>query len=834
MKSIRCNILFTAVFFLLSMLSAAELEIGNFSCGRGMMGFGVLAEYPDGKAGEVVLTRKTRKNANTLTPNYFIKWGRLCSFRIYDPDGNLVKYVELGNQSEAEKEYRVKVPAGKPGIWRFSVSGGLASDFFHFRFPENGIWGVRGEKILRVTNAFPKKVWMFLPETSDTLVLIGSGIHGRIDGREVTGIKSKCNAGERLAVSKPEGKTLLEIELPAIHPKRNLPLCFDGLPGLMCPTPEAALKLKGGLVNVDGRYVEGPLQARALRFIRNFRQEDFKIPEAFLNKKFWLGPMSNQILDRDSINYGRARSFRKKLNFLNYTDSYYIPGIYAAFTAIQEPLTRDSYKQPGMVNRTILAAFAEILNMDASGIIRTGDLRTAGRLDTSTTFETFYGICRSYFLIKPFLTPEADAIYRSGVCEIADKMAGGMSYQSNQWMHIINGFCCMYLSTEEPRFKRMFEQQLNVFLDNAIQGKHGQHPDGYYIEDGGPDGNYDNMSGYPLAVMYYTYGRHPEADPALVAKMRRGIEKNMRFKSFFLFERPGSGKGYFLPYAHNHRIWGCLIGDGYPSIFLTSKEFDGAYTLCNLKNDPPRLPRDRGGEAGLLWRPLKQTSKRIRLPYEHESGVWELTGHLAWKHPSGLYGMAFWSVYDKWPDGIIGPLFLWHKKSGLAIASIKNRNKKYLTAAKPDEVTWSSITGTLDGKFFHSELRTQKKLEWIVKDKVFRITGNVMKDRKQSLGTVSWKYDLRGKDGIAMTVSVDVPSLKNPVLSIPFFADNGKNKGGLTSPGVFRFTSPTGTLDLEFPKTQQASVIGKMTADTFALRIPFPADGILKLRIAGR
>jgi len=196
--------------------------------------------------------------------------------------------------------------------------------------------------------------------------------------------------------------------------------------------------------------------------------------------------------------------------------------------------------------------------------------------------------------------------------------------------------------------------------------------------------------------------------------------------------------------------------------------------------------------------------------------------------------MAFWSVYDKWPDGIIGPLFLWHKKSGLAIASIKNRNKKYLTAAKPDEVTWSSITGTLDGKFFHSELRTQKKLEWIVKDKVFRITGNVMKDRKQSLGTVSWKYDLRGKDGIAMTVSVDVPSLKNPVLSIPFFADNGKNKGGLTSPGVFRFTSPTGTLDLEFPKTQQASVIGKMTADTFALRIPFPADGILKLRIAGR
>ncbi len=815
------------VLLLAAMFSAtaAKLEVGNFVMGRGTIGFGVLAEYGEGGPREIVLTRITKPGANKLAPNYFQRWGMLCAFRIYDPAGNLVEYVELGEQSEAEKVYRIKIPAGPAGIWRFSQNGGLSGDRFIIEFPENGVWGVRGEKTLRVINGFPEKMFMFIPENSEKLVLIQSGgVKFSVDGKT-----SKCSVGDRIIADKPADKQILEVDFPARKPKAGFSLCFDGFPSLLCPSPEAALKLKGGLVKVEERYFEGPLQARAWQYIRNFKPEDFTLPEAALTMKRWPGPIADQVIDRDDINYGLHRKWtqRSTVNFLKYQHGYYLPGLYAMYAAIDEPANQDTYKQPGMINRTILAAFDMIANMDAAGIVRSGDVRDAGRLDVATQFEPFFAICRSYYYIKSLLPPEADQIFREGVSQITDKQIGCISYQSNQWMHIINGFSYTFQATGEPRFKRDFEIQMHTFLDNTIQGKHGQHPAGYYIEDGGPDGNYDNMSGYPIAEIYYTYGKRTDANPELVTKLRRAIEKNMVFKSLFMF-----GDRYALPYANNHRIWGTLIGDGYPSIFLTSKEFDYAYSLLNWKNDPPKLPKDRGGEAGMLWRPLEHTSKRVKLPSEYESGIWELDGHMAWKHASGLYGMVFWSVYDKYPDGIMGPLFIWQKDAGLAVASIKNKNKIYLTATKPEEVTWSSVTGTLGGKFFYSEIKCQKKLEWIEKDQVFRVTGTVLKDKTDVIGTISWEYDLRGKDGIEMTIKADVPGLENPTLSIPFYAHGGKNNGKIIENGVFHFTSPSGTMVMKYPASVQASLIEKMNADTFALRLPLDSKE-LKLSLSG-
>lgn len=868
--------IFKPFLFLFWLLSAAAalganeapaapvtLDINNHTIGAACRGFGLLAEY-GGQGGEIILTRRTVAGADRRPPDYFTGWGAICSARLYAPDGATAEYVEMGTQSAAEQTYKITIPAGQPGVWRLSVSGGLASDRFRVSLPFTDNWGVRGEVSLGVTASFPDTMHLFVPEDADRIVLLSWGAEVKTAAAPSQTDEKLWQGGVRkIFTDIPKGGTFA-VDLSAFKKlpewkKGSAPaVLFGGLPGLLCPTPAAALRLRGGLVKVgDGtpaaRYVGGPLQARAWNHMRTFKTEDFALPPEFLkelNSEYHAKIFINQITDPASPLLGlsilpekRVELEKNGFRHASYPESTgYLPldlAVHAAFPG------GSGYKHPGLVNRVVIAALYDIANMQGDNICRRGDFSAASRPDALTGFEPAYGFGGALAAVHRTLPPEALSIWRDGALAIFDKLAGGMSYQSNQWMHIIEGEYGIYEGTGEKRFKRLVEIQLRAFLDNVFNGKHGQHPAGYFLEEGGPDGNYDHMSGFPLASLYYTYGRLPDADPALVAKMKAGIEKALRFKSFYWQPTPDGKTLYTLPFIINRRVYGSFTG-GYPAIDMAAKEFDLAFSRFNmcgegLRNPRPPARHDVGGwrAQNEIYNKLPLTAKRVILPVEAEAGVWELPGQIAYKLQGGIYGVTFYSVGKPSRDSG-APLLVWTKKCGMALASVRNGNRnqysKPTVADKIEDVTWSAVTGTVKGadgadKLFVTNFRNgpvTNTLEWREKDRRFVITEHLA----DNLGTVAWEYEL-SPAALTVTATVNAPGLQNPVLSLPLYFDrSGKAAIGIVRPGVCRLTVWNGAVDFTYPAGMAAELVKKGINCSYPvrlLRIPFPADGEKKL-----
>ena len=149
--------------------SPIRLDVNIHTMGGNVRGFGILAEYSGASPGKVVLERTTRPNARELKPDYG-GFSSISSFKIYDPQGKVVQFVDLGAQQTAHARYEFVLPAGKPGVWRFSVANGLGSDRYRIEFPETPVWGVRGEMALGIRGGFPEEMYLYLPEQAELLI----------------------------------------------------------------------------------------------------------------------------------------------------------------------------------------------------------------------------------------------------------------------------------------------------------------------------------------------------------------------------------------------------------------------------------------------------------------------------------------------------------------------------------------------------------------------------------------------------------------------------------------------------------------------------------------
>ena len=119
--------LLTALFFCLILTVSGAPEMITLDphivpLGGNVRGFGVLAEYPDGGPREIRLVRDSKQFASP--PGYAIGWPNIALLRVFDPDGRLAAYADLGLQKKQVQEYVLKVPAGRGGVWRISVSNG--------------------------------------------------------------------------------------------------------------------------------------------------------------------------------------------------------------------------------------------------------------------------------------------------------------------------------------------------------------------------------------------------------------------------------------------------------------------------------------------------------------------------------------------------------------------------------------------------------------------------------------------------------------------------------------------------------------------------------------
>lgn len=834
-----------------------RLTLGNCTLGCGNKGFGVLAEYPAPGPGRVTLVRHTVQGAAKVKPTYFDRWGSICGLRIYDPDGNLAKYVELGDQMSATAEYVVDVPKrGKGGIWRISVSGGLNADKFDISFPRSEAWGVRGEKALKLISGAPDRMYAVFAPCTRKFYLTGSGVAWTADGAEIQGEKGRSLYGPAVLAERPEGARFVELSL---DPSRPAVFFADGVPGLLSPTKEMAARLNGGLVKSGEEWLEGPLQARLNDYIRKWRPEDFAVPAATqaVSRAYVRCDYSKQELDSSSPNYGSTRRGnyeRRPSDLFHYMDNGYEPAAFAARAAVEDNATRGTtYRNSAAVRRAVLSAFNALAHMDACGLLRQtlGESRSlkGGRIDCPTMFEPFNGITRAYYLLRPLLSPEEDSMFREAVLQVADKEAGFICYQSNQWMHILEGFNCLFCATGEMRMERYLRLQLEAFLGGVFTWKHGQHPAGFYAEEGGPDGNYDQMSSHPMAHIYYTYQKQPGASKELVAKIKESLERNFVFRSMFAVPDPANGKPYQMAYAMNHRTEGPTHFDSHFGLFVCSHEFDMAWTLLKLGSDDEEDVRDIGGADGALRNAQPRRARRVPLPYQAKELVMDLPGFLGVKR-GRFWSVHFWKVYDR-PDGLLGPLFLWHEQAGMGLCGTRHSygepHRWFTKDMGPADITFSTVYGRLDGELFIPSRRMAKKLEWNEPGKSYTVTGTLYGPRPHRnaeppvRGTISWKTDFVSADKVAYEVCVDLPGLEEPVVNLVFLRQNGRTvwshegwRPWRLKGGRFAQESKTGFFIVDFPKDTKADVVEKMTGNRgwpMALRLAVPPSGRIKFTL---
>ena len=802
-----------------SMATFAEpvrLTLGVPGTGDGGHGFGILAEYGDGGPRKITITRRSAfDNPAATAPNYWRRWGTLCNLRVYGPDGFLAAYLEMGGQTQKEQTYEVEIPEGAAGIWRFSVSGGFVAggsgkgDEFDFTIPETPAWGVRGEKRLQLLAGWPviedlaaknaksAKGYMVFSPASDLFYLTGQGVEWSIDGKQIEGEQGKSEYGPAILAHRPKEVQVVEL---AFDRSKPWSLYVDGLPGLVSPTAEMARRLGGGLVQAkNGEWLEGPLQAAAMNLALELPEEARK------------GFRFDKLPPHDTFHYTHCRYDPRRL---------------------ADEATNDFARA-----RAVACGLLTVAHMDAAGILRQTENGNShqlkgGRIDCATMFEPMSGIGRGYPVAKAFLTPEQDRIYREGVLQITDKELGFLCYQCNQFSHIIEGEFDIFLATGEKRLERAVAMQLRALLRNDFQGKHGQTDSGFFSEEYGPDGNYDQMSLAPLSRIYRDWRNRPDADKELLAMLKAGIEKNLRFRSMFAIPDPATTNGapYQLAYAMNHRTDGPTHFDSHHGLKILSETggFPLAEALLKFGN------RGFKEEEPLIF---GRKERKDRKEFAAEMGGFAAVRRGPW------YGVQFWRVYDNGADGFLGPLLLWHEKAGLGFCGIKHSYGPgkfphwFGNAMTTNDITFATVYGELDGKLYIPSRKMRKTLSWDEKGKRYTVTGvqYAPKNAKgDSLvrGKIAWTTDYADDGAVEMEVAVDFPDLKSPIINLPFLDMNGRTvwtragrRPWTLAPGHYEQKSPSGSFAVEFPPEVKAEVAENLTGNrgwTMALRLAVP------------
>lgn len=884
----------------LSLMNGMEIRAKNHTLGGNVRGFGVLAEYAHGELREIEVERFTTVGVRTGLRDFPEESGRgeplpdFCLLKVFDPSGRNVAICDLGGQKESRKTYKLSVPAGPAGIWRVSVLNGRNSDSFILNLPDTSVWGIRGEMALGLDSSLPQDMYLYLPEKVRTLIVecFGGGSAVPVleyQGNELGRPKQQGRRCFAVMDNPPAGRTI-QVKLEGCAGKA---IVFDGVPGLLCPTPEAAEKLRGGTIMADGILTAGPLQARARKISARFKPSDFDvnlqfpatIPDSLSNPRreclffgkyallnSFASASSAQICDPASPWFGANADPEKHDKLVDWQSGLHgsvlspFDASALAAGAVLPGRLNPLHDNQAVIRRAQISAFYHLISLQGDDIMREGDFRKGNYPMTHAFFVYDGALSRPLALLKDKLDPEAREVWADGLAAIGDKLAGFTAYQSNQWSHVISAHLETYRATGKKRFLSYFEQLMTAYLDNTFgsDSKFGQHPAGFFLEEYGPDGNYDHLNMYSLVSCYHKYREEPDADKKLVDKMRRGIEKNLHFKSFYWLPQPDGN--LICPNAMNCRTNALLCYPSYPGDYMSSPEFNLGYTRLMLTPVPEKgsypanvfphlawndewalrlinemLPKGdkafKSNNFGGSWTAdvyeawsLPQKAVKQKLPIEYDHGLWELPGQIAWKE-GALYGLVFYDVAGAKGglNGITGgaPSVLWSKNTGSVFCSM--RNTKSNRVEHVDDLTWACVHGN-DGK---------GGLVWSGKERAVLRHGEntgtfvISSDFAKGGGSIDWQYSI-ANDKLTLCVTLKTPGLKDPVLSLPVLV--GGQGTFLKGPenGKFHFIIKNGFMRLKYPDGLKAELTPELktsNATVRCLKIPFPADGRLCVEI---
>ncbi len=606
-------------------------------------------------------------------------------------------------------------------------------------------------------------------------------------------------------------------------------------PELLTPTPEAARALRGGTFEVGGITVQGPLQRRAREAMLRFDPEtdfdvDIEWPEVTreyvdslenpqLEALMWgyYGGLPHlnyvfdkQVIDPQSPAYGFFVHESGNLVFpeVNWHNFFYPKanntlhmGNFAALLTVPTE-TNLTYHNEAVLNRAQLSALAMINNISSVGIIRSIPADAGDGLSGAGFFQ-FENLAHAYYHLRDLLDPEVKDIYEQAMLFYADHYGNFTHFTPNQVNAVISGYLNLHLATGEPRFLDKFERMTWAYTDYTstrpdtyqTMNAFGQHPAGYFLEQWGPDGNYENMALALHIQNYYKYRDLPQSDPALVSRMKESLDRAFFFQQFHWLPQPDGELR--SPNSINARTVIPLYNSGHPGAHAAYPEFPIAAAKFHLQPQPePGEPgvaaitnyvatteewqRDliywgmsgRGdafeGDPGRVdltgkWARLAYDAftlpSRVEpatLPFEMEEGIWELDGQVAFKH-GDLYTLVFYSGDPRSQQGRItgAPIALWAEETGSVVLSMRNR----ITGRPEGTMMQSSLVryGASDAPAW--EGMENGTLRWIELDRVFEIASDVRWAQPvgASIGAVPntrvvWTYELHD-DG---RVTIDV------------------------------------------------------------------------------
>jgi hypothetical protein len=873
---------------LVSAEQAREFPIAQrnsiYVLGGGVRGFGVLGRFETPGPRQILIARST-----TVSEKEPYRPIALAS--VFDPEGNIAAVEDLTNQSTGTETRVITIPEGKAGTWRVSFAGGRKGDTVEIRLPQTENWGVRGEMALGVTATTLRTAYLWVPPTAEKVLLgIESGSAEGITltdatGKTVLAEREADTAGRvgRLVLNNPPQGKVVRINLPATF---DGAIVVEGAPGLLCPTEASALALRGGTVESEGLLLAGPLQARARAWMVAQKptlnlSPDFnfpaEIPEGMKDLGVQVlafqkyGPLNNlrsmierqnQNLDPSSPYFGSDFEPKPGDTVTGWTNFQpgKLAGVFqasslAAATAFDSPLN-PAFKNEDLAKRAAFAAFYHFTWLQGDDLLRENNLFTT-RYPMTHSFFVYANLAQGYRSLKGLLAEDADAIWKQGVMALGDKLADYQAYESNQWAHMMRGHLDVYLATGEKRFLQFFESEMTSYVDNTFgpQSKFGQHPAGYYLEEFGPDGNYDKLNSFAVVSMYYDYREIQEADQKLVEKLRASVDKNLRFTSFFWLPQPDGE--IISPNALNCRTTAGLGGAGYPGQFTPKSEFPlsaarfsltkapatgagSAGTFSFLANDEAWIRKtledglkkkeDGYKGSGGDWLPSlvhaysqPQKVEPSLIPVQETDKTWQLPGLLAFNR-GGIYGVVFYDVVgaDHVIKGITGggPTALWTPGTGSFLASMHAaKPPDSLTITVPNALTFACVYGK-DGKgnFYYSG---KERAEIKTEGEEFTITSKLTRP----FATLAWIYQPNEK---GLQLSVQLKSLQKTqeaYVNLPLVKRLPGTTIELTKPNRVTLRTPGGGVDIEWPSQYGGQLLASALPDIQRLVIPLPSDG---------
>ncbi len=790
--------------------------------GGGVRGFGLLGRYPAPGPGAIYVRRSTTQpRQEAYKPD--------CLLRVEDPIGRAVAVVEIPDSGDS---LTVTCPAGPAGVYTISVIGGRYQDGFELELLRTPMWGIRGEMSLVVRPDTASTGWLWVPSGARILQLeqLG-GQPGDIvlrdeAGNDLVATTVKPGQGKRLIARldpAPAG-TVVAVDLSRAS---GSAIVIDGVPGLLCPTQAAAVDLRGGTVEAGGISCPGPLQARIRAWMTKQRPEDlavqFDMPatvpaglaapvaEAQLFGQYGgmsglRGVLARQNLDPTSPWCGTelppdAAASRVRWDSGVHAGllAQFLPHTLAAVVATKARLNPLAGNR-ALARRAALAAFYHLSSLTGDRLIREGNT-FAGSVSYPMThaFFVFGALGSGLAEVEPWLDAEAKALWTEGVLAVSDKLGDHQGYQSNQWLHHLSGHLGVLEVTGEPRVRARFERQIKAFISGTYgaDAKFGQHPAGYYLEEYGCDGNYDNMNLTAMVAILHRYRRMAVTDQVVVAAMNGSIERNLRFKSMLLMtdgggaptspssfnsRRPESSLATSNP-AGDHLARGdsalaaakvrlsVMPASGtYPASIFPYYVNQDAWALRlisdGLKGGLDTKSFDSGGLLPLFYQAyLSPMATPAELPFQAASGAWQLPGIVSWKR-GGTYLAVFHDIAGTSPTRRLGnavmgggPTACW-REGGMFIASQAN-GRKPMRATTPQDTTFSCVYGTnRRGTFVHSGQERSSATSTAP-------SGSITVTEQLSGGTVTWTYVLEDDGALAIAVALRGTGWREAFVNIP-------------------------------------------------------------------